>query len=68
MLVSCGGVVVVDEAAEPVAAFYCDGSLGLSANAFAFGARTGVLMISIPSLAKTRSKSRVNLLSRSRIR
>src|SRR3954447_22421336 len=29
-----------------------------SANAFAFGARTGVLMISIPSLAKTASKSR----------
>src|SRR5947207_14615811 len=39
-----------------------------SANAFAFGARTGVLMISIPSLAKTASKSRVNLLSRSRMR
>src|SRR5437868_6501964 len=33
-----------------------------SANAFAFGARTGVLMVSIPSLAKTASKSRVNLL------
>src|SRR5438105_11367207 len=39
-----------------------------SANAFAFGARTGVLMVSIPSLAKTASKSRVNLLSRSRMR
>src|SRR5437868_15470649 len=39
-----------------------------SASAFAFGARTGVLMISIPSLAKTASKSRVNLLSRSRMR
>ena len=39
-----------------------------SANAFAFGARTGVLMILMPSLAKTASKSRVNLLSRSRIR
>src|SRR6266496_2817228 len=39
-----------------------------SANAFAFGARTGVLMISMPSLAKTVLKSRVNLLSRSRMR
>ena len=39
-----------------------------SAIAFAFGARTGVLMIRMPSLAKTASKSRVNLLSRSRIR
>ena len=39
-----------------------------SAIAFACGARTGVLMIRIPSLAKTASKSRVNLLSRSRIR
>src|SRR6266498_3441067 len=39
-----------------------------SANAFAFGARTGVLMIVMPSVAKTVSKSRVNLLSRSRIR
>jgi hypothetical protein len=35
-----------------------------SAIAFDFGARTGVLMISMPSLAKTASKSRVNLLSR----
>ena len=39
-----------------------------SATAFAFGARTGVRMISIPSLRKTVSKSRVNLLSRSRSR
>jgi hypothetical protein len=39
-----------------------------SAVAFAFGARSGVLMIWMPSLAKTASKSRVNLLSRSRIR
>src|SRR5882762_4489033 len=39
-----------------------------SANAFALGARIGVLMISMLSLAKTASKSRVNLLSRSRIR
>ena len=39
-----------------------------SANAFAFGARTGVLMIRMPSLAKTASKSRANLLSRSRMR
>ena len=39
-----------------------------SAIAFAFGARTGALMISMPSLVKTVSKSRVNLLSRSRIR
>jgi hypothetical protein len=39
-----------------------------SAVAFAFGARTGVLMIWMPSLAKTASKSPVNLLSRSRIR
>ena len=39
-----------------------------SAIAFAFGARTGVLMIWMPSLATTASKSRVNLLSRSRIK
>jgi transposase InsO family protein len=39
-----------------------------SAIAFAFGARTGVLMTRMPSLAKTSSKARVNLLSRSRIR
>ena len=39
-----------------------------SAIAFALGDRTGVLMISMPSLRKTVSKSRVNLLSRSRIR
>jgi hypothetical protein len=39
-----------------------------SAIAFAFGARTGVLTISMPSLAKTASKLRVNLTSRSRIR
>ena len=39
-----------------------------SAIALAFGARTGVLMISMSSLANTASESRVNLLSRSRIR
>jgi hypothetical protein len=39
-----------------------------SANAFAFGARTGVLTTSIPSLVKTASKLRVNFASRSRIR
>jgi hypothetical protein len=39
-----------------------------SAIAFACGARTGVLMISIPSLAKVASKPAVNLQSRSRIR
>ena len=39
-----------------------------SAIAFAFGARTGALTVSIPSLAKRASKSRLNLLSRSRIR
>jgi hypothetical protein len=33
-----------------------------SAIAFAFGARTGVRMISMSSLLKTVSKSRVNLL------
>lgn len=33
-----------------------------SANAFAFGARNGVLTISIPSPVKKVSKSRVNLL------
>ena len=36
-----------------------------SANAFAFGARNGVRMISTPSLRKTLSKARLNLLSRS---
>jgi hypothetical protein len=39
-----------------------------SAIAFAFGARAGVLMMRMPSLVKTASKSRVNLRSRSRIR
>jgi hypothetical protein len=39
-----------------------------SAVAFAFGARTGVLMTRMPSLVNTASKFRVNLLSRSRIR
>lgn len=39
-----------------------------SAIAFALGARTGVRMISMPSLWKTVSKLRMNLLSRSRIR
>ncbi len=39
-----------------------------SANALAFGARNGVRMISMPSLWKTSSKARLNLLSRSRIR
>ena len=39
-----------------------------SATAFAFGARTGVLSTWIPSLAKTASKLRVNLGSRSRRR
>ena len=38
------------------------------ANAFAFGARNGVRMISMPSLRKTSSKARQNLLSRSWIR
>src|ERR671925_300826 len=36
--------------------------------AFALSARIGVLMTRMPSLAKTASKSRVNLLSRSRIK
>jgi hypothetical protein len=39
-----------------------------SANALAFGAWTGVLMIWVPSEANTSSKARVNLLSRSRMR
>src|SRR5438874_13570015 len=39
-----------------------------SANAFACGARKGVRMISTPSLRKTSSKARQNLLSRSWIR
>src|SRR6266540_5163142 len=39
-----------------------------SANALAFGARIGVLMIWVPSAANTSSKARVNLLSRSRRR
>jgi hypothetical protein len=39
-----------------------------SAIAFAFGARTGVRMISIPTLRKTVSKSHVYSRSRSRIR
>jgi hypothetical protein len=39
-----------------------------SANALAFGACTGVVMICAPSAANTSSKARVNLLSRSRIR
>jgi hypothetical protein len=39
-----------------------------SAVAFAFGARAGVRTMAMPSLVKTVSKSRVNLLSRSRMR
>ena len=39
-----------------------------SAIAFALGARMGVLMILIPSAAKTASKEEVNLVSRSRMR
>jgi len=39
-----------------------------AAIAFAFAARTGVRMISTPSLRQTLSKSRVHVLSRSRIR
>ncbi len=39
-----------------------------SANAFAFGARNRVRMISTPSLSKTSSKARLNLVSRSWIR
>jgi hypothetical protein len=39
-----------------------------SAIALAFGDLIGVLMIATPSLRKTLSKSRVNLLSRSRMR
>jgi hypothetical protein len=39
-----------------------------SATALAFGARTGVRMISSPSPRKAASNSRVHLLSRSRIR
>src|SRR5215210_8074127 len=39
-----------------------------SANAFAFGARNGVRMISMRSLLKSSSKARLNLLSRSWIR
>jgi hypothetical protein len=38
-----------------------------SAIVFAFGARTGVRTILMPSLVKTVSKLRVNLLSRARI-
>src|SRR6266540_4092298 len=39
-----------------------------SANAFAFGARNGVRMISTPSLSKTSSKARLNFALRSWIR
>src|SRR5205823_6453492 len=39
-----------------------------SAIAFAFGARTGVFTIRMPSLRKTSSKGSLYLLSRSRIR
>src|SRR6266700_6237757 len=39
-----------------------------SANALAFGAWMGVVMVWMPSAAKTSSKARVNLLSRSRTR
>src|SRR5712691_1870986 len=39
-----------------------------SAIAFAFGARTGVFTVRMPSLRKTSSKERLYLLSRSRIR
>src|SRR5713226_9015784 len=73
-------VVVVDVDAEhllelspaddqdPVEAVAADGADQRSANAFACGARNGVRMISTPSLRKTSSKARLNLLSRSWIR
>src|SRR6266550_2829619 len=72
-------VVVVDEDPEdalevasvhdqqPVETLGADGADEALGVAFAFGARTGVRIISMPSLLKTVSKSRVNLLSRSRI-
>jgi hypothetical protein len=53
---------------EPVETLRSDVRTKRSATAFPFGARTGVRTISIPSLRKTMSKSRVNLLSGSRIR
>ena len=53
---------------DPVEALGAGGADEGSAIAFVFGTRTVVLMIWMSSLAKTESKSRVNLLSRSRIR
>jgi hypothetical protein len=73
-------VVVIDEDAEdvfqvgavqeqePVEALAAGGADEALSDPFAFGARTGVLMIRTPLLAKTASKLRVNLASWSRIR
>jgi hypothetical protein len=70
-------VVVVDADAEhllelspaddqaSVEAVAADVPTQSSANAFVGGARNGVRMISTPSLRKTSSKTRLNLLSRS---
>jgi hypothetical protein len=58
--------VMAVEDQEPVEAFSAGGADEALGDRVRLRARTGVLMISMPSLAKTASKSRVNLLSRSR--
>jgi hypothetical protein len=60
--------VAAVEDQQPIEGLGADGADDALRDAFAFGARTGVVMIWMPSLAKMASKSRVNLLSRSRIR
>jgi hypothetical protein len=60
--------VAAAEDQQPVEAFAAGATDQRSACARAFGARTGALITRMPSGRKTSSKSRANLLSRSRIR
>ncbi|MHB8244627.1 MAG: hypothetical protein ACYDGN_04600 [Acidimicrobiales bacterium] len=53
---------------EPVEALAADGATSRSATVFARRARTGVLMIMMPSPAKTGSRDEVSFVSRPRIK
>jgi hypothetical protein len=60
--------VAATEDEQTVQALPADVANESSATALARGARTGVLMIRMPSAAKTASKAEVNFASRSRIK
>jgi hypothetical protein len=53
---------------QVIEAFSADCANPTLANAFAFGARTGVRMIPAPIDRRTSSKGRVNLAPRSRVK